>query len=197
MANAKGTVVLTPAQRDALERLVWAYTSPQHIAQRARIVLMSAQGLKNVTQARQLGIDTQRVRRWRRRWVDEQPAIQAAEDAGGVDAYIDDLVYAVLCDDQTSGRKPIFTAEQVAQIIAVACEKPSEASPRPSPSVSASSGSSSASSRPSPSSLRVDPELPRLRHVLESMPGHQHDPRPLGDVLCCGLVYADLRWNGV
>ena len=63
--------------------------------------------------------------------MDEQPAIQAAEDAGGDDAYIDDLVYAVLCDDPRSGRKPIFTAEQVAQIIAVACEKPSEASERP------------------------------------------------------------------
>ena len=63
LAHAKGKVVITTAQRRALETLVRAYTTPQHIAQRARIVLMSESGLQNVQQAAELGIDAQRIRR--------------------------------------------------------------------------------------------------------------------------------------
>lgn len=126
MAHAKGVVVVTAAQRAVLERLVRAYTTPKHIVERARIVLMSADGLLNVQQADELGIDPQRIRRWRRRWADTQAAIATAEK-GDVESLIVDL----LNDEQRPGRKPIFTAEQVAQIIAVACEKPSEESDRP------------------------------------------------------------------
>jgi len=130
MAHAKGEVVVTAAQRAVLERLVRAYTTPQHIAQPARIVLMSAEGQLNVDQARVIGTDPQRIRRWRRRWAGAQPAIEAAEGKGE-EAYVEDLIVELLGDEQRSGRKPTFTAEQVAQIIAVACEKPSEESNRP------------------------------------------------------------------
>lgn len=126
MARAKGIVVLSVAQRGALERLVRAYTTPQHITQRARIVLLSAEARPNVEQAAALGVDHQRVRRWRRRWVAGQAAIAAAEANQGEDPYIDDLVVTLLADERRAGRKPTFTAEQVAQIIAVACEKPTE-----------------------------------------------------------------------
>lgn len=131
MAHAKGQVVVTVAQRAVLERVVRAYTTPQHIAQRARIVLMSAEGRRNVDQAAVLGTDTQRIRRWRRRWADAQPAMAAAEVTEGEDAYVDDLIFDLLRDEQRPGRKPVFTAEQVAQIIGVGCEQPSEESDRP------------------------------------------------------------------
>lgn len=131
MAHAKGKVVVSVAQRQVLERLVRAYTTPQHIAQRARIVLMSAEGMHNVDQARAIGTDTQRIRRWRRRWADAQPAIEAAEGTEGEAAYVEDLIVELLGDERRAGRKPVFTAEQVAQIIAVACEKPSEEANRP------------------------------------------------------------------
>lgn len=131
MAHAMGKVIVSAAQRSVLEGLVRAYTTPQHIAQRARIVLMSAAGRTNVHQAAELGTDAQRIRRWRRRWADAQPAIAAAEGADCEPADIRDLILAVLRDEQRAGRKPTFTAEQVAQIIAVACEKPSEESNRP------------------------------------------------------------------
>ena len=130
MAHAKGQVVVTVAQRAVLERLVRAYTTPQHIAQRARIVLMSAEGRRNVDQAAVLGTDTQRIRRWRRRWADAQPAI-AASEVTKARTLRRRLILDLLHDEQRPGRKPVFTAEQVAQIIAVGCETPSEESGRP------------------------------------------------------------------
>ena len=126
VARAKGVVVLSAVQRVALERLVRAPSTPQCVAERARIVLMSAGSQLNVVQAAALGVDPQRVRRWRVRWAAAQPAIAAVEDAEGDDAHVDDLVVSLLSDEPRSGRKPTFTAEQVAQIIATACEKPSD-----------------------------------------------------------------------
>lgn len=126
MAHAKGRVSLTEEQRAGLERLVRAHKTPQQIAQRARIVLMSAEGMLNQDQAAALNINHQRVRRWRRRWAERQAAIVAGEGQE-----VDDLVLAALQDEDRPGVKPKFTAEQVAQIIAVACEKPSEKSERP------------------------------------------------------------------
>lgn len=81
MAHAKGKVIVTVAQRPVLERLVRAYTTQQHIAQRARVVLMSAEGKRNIDQAREIGTDPQRIRRGRRRWADAQPAIEALDVA--------------------------------------------------------------------------------------------------------------------
>ena len=126
MAHAKGQVVVSAAQRDVLESFVRAYTTPQHIAQRARIVLMSADGRKNVDQADVLGTDAQRIRRWRRRWADAHAAISAAEGTNGDPDDVRELILALLHDEHRTGRKPTFTAEQVAQIIAVACQKPDE-----------------------------------------------------------------------
>lgn len=130
MAHATGKVVVTVAQRAALERILKAYTTPAHIQQRARIVLLSESGALNVNQAAELGIDTQRVRRWRRRWAQDQPAIVAAEVVDGETPFVDDLVMEVLSDEKRRGRKPTFTAEQIASIIAVACEKPADQSER-------------------------------------------------------------------
>ncbi len=132
MAHAKGRAIVTVAQRAVLEGLVRAYMTPQHIAQRARIVLMSADGKHNIDQAAELGVDAQRIHRWRTGWADALGR-RAGRRRGerGESAYVADLVYALLRDGQRAGRKPRFTAEQVAQIIAVACERPARESERP------------------------------------------------------------------
>lgn len=126
MARAKGTVVVSERQQAALERLVRAYKTPQHVAQRARIVLMSANGLLNVEQAEAIRVDAQRVRRWRRRWAERQAGLMAAESEGASDADLDALVWRTLSDEYRSGTPPRITAEQIARIISVACEKPSD-----------------------------------------------------------------------
>ena len=126
MRPAKGVVVLSALQRAALERLAKAPSTAQGHAQRARVVLLSAEGRRNVDQAAILGVDSQRIRRWRCRWAAGQAAVAAAEGEGEAQPYIDDLVLALLADEQRSGRKPTFSAEQVAQIIATACEQPTE-----------------------------------------------------------------------
>ncbi|MBK8012908.1 MAG: helix-turn-helix domain-containing protein [Deltaproteobacteria bacterium] len=69
MGKRSVSVEVTPKQRAVLEPLTRAKVAPQRLVERCRIVLMSAEGRNNEEQADELGVDRQRVRRWRVRWV--------------------------------------------------------------------------------------------------------------------------------
>ena len=93
---------------------------------RCRIVLLSADGRDNLDQADVLGVDRQRVRRWRYRWAKARAALADAEEKGASDKDLEKLILSVLADDERSGAPPKFTPEQMAAIIALACEQPAE-----------------------------------------------------------------------
>jgi transposase len=109
-------VVLSEEERRGLEGLVRAHRTPQQIALRARIVLAAADGLNNTQIARQLGVDADTVRLWRMRWLGLQAA--SLEDLGIADR---------LTDAPKPGAPARITAEQVCQVIALACETPEQA----------------------------------------------------------------------
>ena len=73
-----------------------------------------------------MGVDRQRVRRWRYRWAHEMASLQTAEAAGATDQDLDKLIIGVLTDVIRSGAPARFGAEQVAGIIALACEPPAD-----------------------------------------------------------------------
>ena len=118
---------LSDQQRAILER--WrrnrAGTSAQ-MMERCSIILLSAEGVSNEEQGRRLGVDRQRVRRWRTRWAKNEERLATAEREGASDKDLAKLVEDVLSDEPRSGGPPTFTAEQLTQIIAVACELPAE-----------------------------------------------------------------------
>lgn len=112
--------------RAILTRIARAKTSPVRLAERSSIVLMSAAGVSNREQARRLGCDHQRVRRWRRRWRARDEKITEVEANGVTYKELESAVIMALQDNQRSGAPTTFSGEQVAMIIAVACEKPSD-----------------------------------------------------------------------
>lgn len=71
-------------------------------------------------------MDRQRVRRWRNRWVQAEPRLSAAEKQGASDADLGRLICEVLSDRPRPGGPTTFTPEQVTDLIALACEKPSD-----------------------------------------------------------------------
>ena len=101
-------ITLTGSQRRALNRLVRAGRTEQRLATRARIVLAAADGQPNALIARSLRVCEDTVRKWRHRWW----------SAPGL---------ASLADAPRSGRRPTFTAMQVAQVKAMACTPPDDA----------------------------------------------------------------------
>lgn len=126
MPRVAPPITLTERQRVILDAMCRSRTAEQRLVERARIVTMSADGLLNVEQSRRLGVDHQRIERWRRRWRKVAPDLAAAEEQGASEAELHALIEAALDDAHRSGTPPTFSAEQVAQIIALACEKPEE-----------------------------------------------------------------------
>ncbi len=110
------SVVLTDQERRELERLVRRHTTGQQLADRARIVLLAAEGLNNSEIARQLRLEPDTVRLWRQRWL-------AFHGVDLTDLSVEDR----LTDAPRPGRPAEITAEQVCQIVALACEAPSQA----------------------------------------------------------------------
>lgn len=126
MGKQPVTVTVTTREREILEPLARAKAAPQRLVERCRIVLLSAAGWGNEDQADDLGIDRQCVRRWRRRWAKGRPALVAAETRGASDRDLEKLIVGILTDDDRCGAPPKFTPEQIAGIIALACEAPED-----------------------------------------------------------------------
>ncbi len=119
-------ILLTDRQRAILERLTRRQTSPQRLVRRAHVILAAAAGHNNDHVARQLGLDRGTVRTWRARWLTAVPALNALEAATDPDHALTDAVGALLADAPRPGAPDTFTAEQIVQIINLACTPPPE-----------------------------------------------------------------------
>jgi len=138
------SIMLTPTQRETLQHLERRQRSSQQLVRRVRIVLEAASGASNTRIAGLLGIDRGQVRTWRKRWLECQPRLIAAEeeakekagedvddDGSSNGVLITEVVQEALADEPRPGTPPTFTPEQVCRIVALACEDPREESGRP------------------------------------------------------------------
>lgn len=126
MGKRSVEITVTPRQRVILKRVTRSKKAAQQLVERCRVVLLSATGMHNEAQGDELGVDRQRVRRWRHRWARAMASLLAAEAAGATDQDLGKLIIGVLTDVTRSGAPPRFGAEQVAGIIALACELPAD-----------------------------------------------------------------------
>jgi hypothetical protein len=92
-----------------LTALARAHSTPQKLAERARIILFAGRGRGVEETAGELAIWRKTVSTWRRRWMD-------AEATAGVAAR--------LSDAPRSGAPATFTAEVICKIVALSCENP-------------------------------------------------------------------------
>ena len=120
--------IVTPRQRRVLEQIIRRETSIQQQVRRAKLVLAAA-GANNAQAARQIGVTVDTARTWRSRWAAARDALLAAESEGD-DAALRTVILGVLADEPRSGTPATFSPEQICQIVALACERPS-ASARP------------------------------------------------------------------
>jgi putative transposase len=117
-------VILSDRLRGVLEHLARRQTSSQRLVRRLQVVLAAAAGSNNEEIARRHGCDRSTVRTWRTRWLAIAPRLEAAVTAGDDDRLLARLVADALADAPRAGAPPTFTAEQVVQIVALACEPP-------------------------------------------------------------------------
>lgn len=117
-------LTVSPPQQAILDGLLRQHSCPQAVAFRTRIVLAAAAGQRNEPLARQLHCSPSTVRKWRARWVAAESRLAAAE-ADSAD--LQQAIAEVLADAPRSGAPDTFTAEQIVQIINLACTPPPDA----------------------------------------------------------------------
>jgi transposase len=88
---------------------------------RVRIVLGAAAGQRNEPLAAVLGCSVPTVRTWRARWAAAEAQLAAAE---ANPTTLRHTIGHVLADAPRSGTPPTFTAEQIVQIVNLACTSP-------------------------------------------------------------------------
>jgi putative transposase len=101
-------------------------TNPHRLVVRARIILQMDSGANNDSIARQMKINRETVRYWRATFLSLQTKLEQAEAESLDDKSLTKLIEEGLTDKPRSGAPPTFTPEQICQIVAVACEDPSE-----------------------------------------------------------------------
>lgn len=119
-------IVLTARQQAVLEQITRRHTNPQHLVRRAHIILTAATTLNNDQVAHALGVDRGTVRIWRGRWLAATDHLGACEAADATDQALTACVQTLLADAPRSGAPDTFTAEQLVQIVDLACSRPQD-----------------------------------------------------------------------
>jgi putative transposase len=120
---------LSRAQGAILEKIIGRPSNSQQLVKRAQIIQYADKGLRNEEIARKLRISAPTVIKWRRRWATSQEQRDEIEKSAEP-SELEEALIAVLADESRSGAPLKFQAEEVCQIMAIACEEPS-ASGRP------------------------------------------------------------------
>lgn len=121
--------MLAEGQQAILQQILRSTTAPQRLAQRARLIVLTFGGMFRGAIGDTIGLRRKPVGLWRRRWqqsFDVLVAIEWRESQAALRRVIEE----VLWDAPRSGFSGKFTAEQVTQVLAVACE-PASQSGRP------------------------------------------------------------------
>lgn len=93
------------------------------IARRARIIVLAYQKLLNGQIAELVDAERHGVGRWRKRWQDSFEALLSIE-MNESQAALERAIVDVLRDAHRSGSSGKFSAEQVVQLVSLACENP-------------------------------------------------------------------------
>jgi transposase len=129
MPGQAAKTIITERQQEILRTFSRSATAPSRLRQRASIIILAFDGLLNQEIAQRVGLTHRQVGRWRRRWAhtwNQLIDIECCESRADLRRAIE----TVLSDEPRPGAPAKFTAEQVTQILAVACEPP-EKSGRP------------------------------------------------------------------
>lgn len=126
MPNQQASVLhVSPVQQELLQRMGHRPTHAQRLVKRGHIILEAASGMSNRKIAQHLQVDYETVRRWRDRWEAAEGRLETIE-AKGMPKLLNSAIEVLLTDEKRPGAPGTFTFEQFMQIMALACERPTE-----------------------------------------------------------------------
>ena len=100
--------------------------SQKSLIYRAQIILYASKGMKNTEIALKTSLYRKNVGIWRKRWAEAQNILLEMEQKEEETHKYYQKIQNILTDQEKPGVPAKFTAEQICQILAVACEKPED-----------------------------------------------------------------------
>lgn len=125
MARIAKRVTLTSKQRDVLNQIVTSRTQRQDHIERARIILLSSNARQDKQIKSELDLTQPTVRKWRNRWLKNEDRLLLIDETEKGIQYFRKIL-EILSDAPRPGAPNTFTAEQVCQIMSLACERPAD-----------------------------------------------------------------------
>lgn len=123
MARPTPPINLSLEQNELLHHLARRRETPHSLVLRVQIIRQSAQGINNKTISMNLGLCEDTVGQWRRRWVASGAQLTKC---AGKPKELRAAVGKILADQARPGSPGKFSAEQICQLMALACEAPPE-----------------------------------------------------------------------
>jgi transposase len=123
MARPLPLLKLNTELQGILQSISRSRETPHSHVQRAQIVLLAGEGADNKAIANRLGLCEETVGLWRKRWLGNAAGL---EKLAGKPKPLRETVVQALADKPRPGCPGTFTAEQICQLLAVACETPPE-----------------------------------------------------------------------
>jgi len=117
-------VDVTSREQGILEHIIRQQNNPQWLVTRAKIILRAGADQPNGKIASELEISRNTVSSWRKRWQASVAEREAVAHEADDDKALRALLETIFRDNPRSGTPGKFSAEQLAQIIAIACEAP-------------------------------------------------------------------------
>jgi transposase len=125
MPGKAAKVIITERQQEILDEFRRSRTEPSFLTQRSTVILLAFTGLLNEQIALQVNLERHQVGIWRSRWTEAFDHLVRVECLEGI-AELRKAIRQLLADAPRLGCPGKFTAEQLAQIFAVACTKPED-----------------------------------------------------------------------
>ena len=121
MARPTSPLLLSTEQSELLQTITCSRELPHSLVQRARVVLAAGAGRNNKTISQEVGLCEDTVGFWRKRWVESSAEL---EKLAGKPKQLRAAISQWLADKPRPGCPGVFTAEQICQLLALACETP-------------------------------------------------------------------------
>jgi putative transposase len=115
-------IQLSEREQKMLESIERQSNAPQWLAKRSLVILKAASGATTSSIAAAIGQRRDTVQRWRDRWFASEKQREQAEN----DKALRQVIEQTLVDQPRSGAPATFSAEQIVQIVAIACERPED-----------------------------------------------------------------------
>ncbi len=122
--TAAAISALSVSMEGVLKSIANSRVLPSGMVTRAKIILLASQGRTNQEISETVGLHYNHVGKWRKRFSQAQSALSEVE--AKTPDKLEEEIKQVLSDKQRSGHPTVFTAEQVMNIVNLACCKPED-----------------------------------------------------------------------